>query len=279
MCREILGDLKTDSLISPGDQGDGFVLHRDLLCLPIGCRRRLAVITWLKRNSVPHLYGTCSVCQGGHGERQTGRPSDGLEPRGRTDRRVRADASATSTRCSSRPRRCSRPLEWTLRCERLPRRPASASAPFTGTFPNARTSSQLSSVVKSMLARRPPALRCGAQARRGAGEMVAAIRRLYCNQTRACPGAALGKPGLRNLARLLRAATPARTSDASAVRGSAGEVRNDVEPDELLGAVASLCMPAHDDGHARRMVALLVDGLRFGANPRSSCCERGPIGV
>ena len=27
---EILCDLKTDSLIGPGDQGDGFVLHGDL---------------------------------------------------------------------------------------------------------------------------------------------------------------------------------------------------------------------------------------------------------
>ena len=48
---------------------------------------------------------------------------------------------------------------------------------------------------------------------------------------------------------------------------AAGEVRADVEPDELLSAVASLCMPAHNEkpAHARRMVALLVDGLRYGA--------------
>jgi hypothetical protein len=31
VCREILCDLKTDSLISPGDQGDRFVLHSNLL--------------------------------------------------------------------------------------------------------------------------------------------------------------------------------------------------------------------------------------------------------
>ncbi len=52
---------------------------------------------------------------------------------------------------------------------------------------------------------------------------------------------------------------------------AAGEVRADVDAEDLLGAVASLCMPAHDDGHARRMVALLADGLRYGAKPRSSC--------
>jgi AcrR family transcriptional regulator len=43
---------------------------------------------------------------------------------------------------------------------------------------------------------------------------------------------------------------------------AAGEVRSDVEADELLHAVASLCMPAQDDTRAQRMVALLIDGLR-----------------
>jgi AcrR family transcriptional regulator len=46
---------------------------------------------------------------------------------------------------------------------------------------------------------------------------------------------------------------------------AAGEVRAGAEPDDLLRAVASLCTPARDVGpaHARRMVALLVDGLRL----------------
>jgi AcrR family transcriptional regulator len=50
---------------------------------------------------------------------------------------------------------------------------------------------------------------------------------------------------------------------------TAGEVRADVDADELLGAVASLCMSAHNAGPGRseRMVALLVDGLRYGASP------------
>lgn len=46
----------------------------------------------------------------------------------------------------------------------------------------------------------------------------------------------------------------------------AGEVRTDIEPDDLLWAVASLSMPAHNDtDYTRRMVALLVDGLRYTA--------------
>jgi AcrR family transcriptional regulator len=50
---------------------------------------------------------------------------------------------------------------------------------------------------------------------------------------------------------------------------AAGEVRADVEPDDLLGAVASLCMHTHEQGpaQAQRMVALLFDGLRYGASP------------
>jgi hypothetical protein len=54
----------------------------------------------------------------------------------------------------------------------------------------------------------------------------------------------------------------------------AGEVRTDIEPNDLLRAVGSLCMATHNDqsAYVRRMVALLVDGLRYGAN--SSAGER-----
>lgn len=48
---------------------------------------------------------------------------------------------------------------------------------------------------------------------------------------------------------------------------AAGEIRADAEADELLNAAARLGMQAREDrpGHAERMVALLVDGLRYGA--------------
>ena len=48
---------------------------------------------------------------------------------------------------------------------------------------------------------------------------------------------------------------------------AAGEVRADVEPGDLLNAVASLSSTNHGGGpeQARSMVALLVDGLRYGA--------------
>ncbi|BCG85523.1 TetR family transcriptional regulator [Mesorhizobium sp. 113-3-9] len=61
----------------------------------------------------------------------------------------------------------------------------------------------------------------------------------------------------------LRPALRRLLDEAIAVR----EIRADVDADELLGAVASLCMSAHNagSGRAERMVALLVDGLRHGA--------------
>jgi AcrR family transcriptional regulator len=48
---------------------------------------------------------------------------------------------------------------------------------------------------------------------------------------------------------------------------TAGEVRDGIEPDDLLRAVGSLCMSARDDktDYARRMISLLIDGLRYGA--------------
>ncbi len=48
---------------------------------------------------------------------------------------------------------------------------------------------------------------------------------------------------------------------------AAGAVRADVKASELLVAGARLAVPARNDdsAQARRMVALLVDGLRYGA--------------
>lgn len=52
-----------------------------------------------------------------------------------------------------------------------------------------------------------------------------------------------------------------------AAAADAGAVRDDVDPVDLLRAVAHLCLPADDlpAGHTERMVALLVDGLRYRA--------------
>ncbi|AYY13133.1 TetR/AcrR family transcriptional regulator [Actinobacteria bacterium YIM 96077] len=55
---------------------------------------------------------------------------------------------------------------------------------------------------------------------------------------------------------------------------TSGEIRADISPNDLLHAVASLCRPVADDGvaYSQRMIGLIVDGLRYGAEtsrPRS----------
>jgi AcrR family transcriptional regulator len=48
---------------------------------------------------------------------------------------------------------------------------------------------------------------------------------------------------------------------------ASGEIRADISPGYLLHAVANLCLPMAGEGSAysQRMVALLIDGLRYGA--------------
>ena len=53
---------------------------------------------------------------------------------------------------------------------------------------------------------------------------------------------------------------------------SAGEIRADVQPGELLDAVSRLCITAQPDNvaRARRMTAILLDGLRYQAGSSST---------
>jgi AcrR family transcriptional regulator len=46
-----------------------------------------------------------------------------------------------------------------------------------------------------------------------------------------------------------------------------GTIRDDVSADDLLRAVARLCVPGRGEsaGYSARMIALLIDGLRYGA--------------
>lgn len=48
---------------------------------------------------------------------------------------------------------------------------------------------------------------------------------------------------------------------------ASGDIRADVRSDDLLRAIAQLCQPTRGEGleHSQRMVACLIDGLRYGA--------------
>jgi AcrR family transcriptional regulator len=53
---------------------------------------------------------------------------------------------------------------------------------------------------------------------------------------------------------------------------ASGAIRADISARDLLHAVATLCMPVPDEGpaYSQRMVALLIDGLRYGADTSQS---------
>ena len=53
---------------------------------------------------------------------------------------------------------------------------------------------------------------------------------------------------------------------------ASGEIRADISSKDLLYAVAELCLPVGDEGvaYSQRMVALLIDGLRYGAEHHRS---------
>jgi AcrR family transcriptional regulator len=59
---------------------------------------------------------------------------------------------------------------------------------------------------------------------------------------------------------------PLRPALASLLEAAAtaGRIRQNVDPGDLLQAIASLCLPATDNpDHVQRMVSLLFDGVRF----------------
>ena len=61
--------------------------------------------------------------------------------------------------------------------------------------------------------------------------------------------------------------------DAAIARG---EIRADISARDLLFAVANLCLPVPGEGvpYSQRMVALLIDGLRYGAGTSQSQSAR-----
>jgi AcrR family transcriptional regulator len=68
-----------------------------------------------------------------------------------------------------------------------------------------------------------------------------------------------------------------------AAAAASGEIRADISPRYLLYAVANLCLPVPGEGvaYSQRMVALLIDGLRYGADasqPPPDAARREPRG-
>jgi AcrR family transcriptional regulator len=194
---------------------------------------------------------------------------DGLESRGRADRRVRADAQ--------------RSLNALLRSAKTVFATAGVDAPVREIAEQAgvgigtlyRHFPERADLVAAVFRREIDSCADAAPilaAEHQPGEALARWMQRYAafiaTKRGLAPALHSGNPAFEPLRgyfdQRLRPALRTLLESAAA----AGEVRTDVNADDILGAVASLCMSAHDDrpDHARRMVALFVDGLRYGAN-------------
>ncbi|MGH3641941.1 MAG: TetR/AcrR family transcriptional regulator [Mycobacterium sp.] len=133
---------------------------------------------------------------------------------------------------------------------------------------------QRSDLVKAVLAQEIDACADAGQAlsaEHGPGEALATWLLRYTDflATKHGLASALHKGGpafdaLRDHFLLRLGPTLASLLEAAA---ACGEIRSDIGSRELLYAVAKLCLPVEGEGvdDSRRMVALLVDGLRHGA--------------
>jgi hypothetical protein len=71
---------------------------------------------------------------------------------------------------------------------------------------------------------------------------------------------------------LLHGARPDKRAGHAKDAIASGEIRADISAKDLLDAVANLCLPSAGEGaaYSQRMVALLIDGLRYGAGTSQS---------
>ena len=78
-----------------------------------------------------------------------------------------------------------------------------------------------------------------------------------------------GNPAFEPLPAYFRQRFEPALGSLLAAAAAAGEIRDDVQPLELLHAVSRLCSPTTVDHTGdERMVTLLIDGLRYGATPK-----------
>jgi AcrR family transcriptional regulator len=237
----------------------------------IGCQRRLAALTCFKRNRVPYLYGTTfRLSIGGVLRDKSQDPDDSVAPQARKYRRVRADAQ--------------RNIDTLLQTAMAVFATSGVDAPVREIAEKAgvgvgtiyRHFPQRSDLVAAVFRREIDACADAASvlaAEHEPGEALSRWTQRYVDFIAAKRGLAKalhsGDPAFDTLpAYFKQQLEPAlRTLLKSAA--SVGQVRPDISAEELLGAVASLCMHAYAQGpkHARRMVSLLVDGLRYGASP------------
>jgi AcrR family transcriptional regulator len=193
---------------------------------------------------------------------------DGLAPRGRKVRRVRADAK--------------RNIDALLQAAMAVFATSGVDAPVREIAEKAnvgigtiyRHFPQRSDLIVAVFRHEVDACADAAPilaAKRAPGEALARWMQRYVDFIAAKRGLAAalhsGDPAFDTLPAYFQQRLEPALRELLASAAAAGEVRTDIAAMDLLGAVGSLSMHAYKQGpeHARRMVSLLVDGLRYGA--------------
>lgn len=134
---------------------------------------------------------------------------------------------------------------------------------------------QRSDLIKAVLERDIDALADAAgalAAARGPGEALTGWLHRYTEFLAAKRGLAAalhsGDPAFESLPGYFMQRTEPALGALLTSAAAAGEVRSGASARDLLNAVALLCLPVPggDPAYSQRMVALLLDGLRFGAD-------------
>ncbi|WP_113946138.1 TetR/AcrR family transcriptional regulator [Pseudochrobactrum asaccharolyticum] len=86
-----------------------------------------------------------------------------------------------------------------------------------------------------------------------------------------------GDPAFASLPNYFRSRFEPALTMLLAAAADAGEIRNDVGAYDLLRAIGNLSVTSGEDGaaHTKRMVMLLLDGLRYKTDARAPCARPG----
>jgi AcrR family transcriptional regulator len=199
---------------------------------------------------------------------KTENPSDGLEPRDHTDRPVRADAQRNINALLQ----SAMTVFATSGVDAPVREIAEKAGVGVGTL--YRHFPQRSDLIEAVFRQEVDACADAAEelsAQYEPGEALARWMQRYVDFIAAKRGLAAALHSCNPAYETLPAYFDKRLNPALRTlletAAAAGEVRADVEPDDLLRAVASLSAAGHKSNpmQARQMVALLVDGLRYRA--------------
>jgi AcrR family transcriptional regulator len=209
----------------------------------------------------------CSVCQKGRMCDSVKDKDDGLEPPERGDRRVRADAQ--------------RNLESLLKTAVEVFSTSGVDAPVREIADKAgvgiatiyRHFPQRADLIAAVFRHEVDACADAAlslAAEHKPGDALAKWMQRYSEFTKRglAPALHSGDPAYENLRGYFEQRVRPALCMLLKAAAASGEIREDADPDDLLGAVASLCMSAYaSPDRTKRLIALLVDGLRFGAKP------------